>query len=155
MTMWILLTVIVGLFFASFFSKRRFGLLGLGLAGGAMLNNIWGDNIRSFVLTYGSPLGDYTTVVISSLVILLPAIALLFHGYTYESKLSRGFSSLLFAIFALALLCDIFGPVSGLTGDLEVAYQWFISQKIIIAGVALVVAVVDVFFASPALDGKK
>jgi hypothetical protein len=85
--MWILLTVIVGLFFASFFSKRRFGLLGLGLAGGAMLNNIWGDNIRSFVLTYGSPLGDYTTVVISSLVILLPAIPLLFDGYTYESKL--------------------------------------------------------------------
>lgn len=145
----ILLAVAVGLFAASFLSKRRFGLLGLGLAAGAMLNDIWGNAILNFVLSHGSPLGDYTSVVVASAVILLPSIALLFHGYTYDSKLSRGISSALFAALALAFLIQPFGQISGLSGTSLTIYNLFVDQKTLIVGATLAIAVVDIFLTKP------
>lgn len=151
----------VALFAVAFISKRRFGLLGLALTAGATLSTIWSYDAGLLVSSLGVvPEGVITQAVTQSIVVLLPAILLLFHGYAYKNMFSRIIGSLLFMILALAFLIEPIGyalPLDGLGADIYGTARYY---KDVIISVGVILAVVDIFFTkkpAPAAEksGKK
>ncbi len=140
----------VVLFFGAFISKRRFGLLGLALAAGATLSTIWSYDAGLVVSGTGIfPEGPMTQAATQSLVVLLPALLLLFHGYAYKNIISRIIGSLLFAVLALAFLVEPIGYALPLEGLGATAYNTIKSNKDLIVSIGVVLAVIDLFFTRP------
>lgn len=145
------LIVLVGLalvFFAlSFFSKRRFGLLGLGLAAGFVLSGLWLDTAEFMVSMTGAvPNGVVSNLVATVLLVLLPSLILLFHGYAYKTVTGRIIGSALFAVLALGFLAEPLGKALVLEGPGADAFGVLASNADLIVGVGVIVAVFDVFF---------
>lgn len=139
------------LFAGAFISKRRFGLLGLALTAGATLSTIWSYEAGLVVSATGLvPEGVVTQAVTQSLVVLLPAILLLFHGYAYKNLFARLVGSFLFAVLALAFLVEPIGFALPLTGVGNTVYQTILDYKNVIISVGVILAVVDLFFTKPA-----
>lgn len=144
------------LFAGAFISRRRFGLLGLALTAGATLSTIWSYDAGLVVSSTGLlPEGVITQAVTQSLVVLLPAILLLFHGYAYKNILSRVVGSLLFAVLALAFLVEPIGYALPLEGGGATVYSTLKGYKSVIISVGVVLAVVDLFFTKPAPRSEK
>lgn len=144
------------LFFGSFLSKRRFGLLGLALTAGATLSTIWSYDAGLIIASTGLvPAGPMTNAVALSLVVLLPAIVLLFHGYRYKALFSRIIGSLLFTILAIAFLLEPIGFALPLEGNSAYLYNQAVSYKEVVISVGVVLAVVDLFFTKPAHVAEK
>lgn len=142
--------VMVILFIAAFWTRRRFGLLGLALAAGSILSQIWNTDAGLIVSATGLvPRGALTDAVTLSLLVLLPPILLLFHGTTYKSHLSRVIGALLFALLALAFLVQPLGHVLTLEGMGADVYNWIDTNRTILISVGLVLAVIDLFFTNP------
>jgi hypothetical protein len=140
----------VALFLGAFMSKRRFGLLGLALTAGATLSNIWSYDAGLVVSSTGLvPDGPLTNAIALSLIVLLPAIVLLFHGYTYKENAARVIGSLLFMMLALAFLVEPIGfalPLQGVAADV---YNWLVANKELIISIGVVLAIIDLFFTKP------
>lgn len=148
----IAILVLAGLLFTgAYISKRRFGLLGLALTAGATLSVIWDYNASLLVAATGLvPSGPVTTAVTLGLVVLLPAVVLLFHGESYRSVVPRIIGSLMFAILAIAFLAHPLGLVLPLEGISADVYNWINSNKSAIISIGVVLAVADLFFTRPA-----
>jgi len=138
------------LFLSSYLTRRRFGLLGLALAAGSILSTLWGFDAGLVVSMLGFPSGTITTAVTLSLVVLLPAIVLLFHGHTYKTHLPRIIGSLLFTLLALAFLVNPLGHAFALSGTGANIYGYLVQYKDVIISIGLALAVVDLFFTKPA-----
>lgn len=139
------------LFFGAFISRRRFGLLGLALTAGATLSMTWSYYAGLMIASTGLvPAGPITTAAASAIVVLLPAIVLLFHGYTYKNMVSRIIGSLLFTALALAFLIEPLKAALVLTGSAADVYAMLDANKGIIISVGVVLAVIDLFFTKPA-----
>ena len=152
--------VAILLFTGAFISKRRFGLLGLALTAGATLSTIWSYDAGLVVSGIGIvPKGEITQAVTQSLVVLLPAILLLFHGTTYRNNIARIFGSLMFTVLALAFLVEPIGYALPLDGTGAVVYDRIKEYKDTIISIGVVLAIVDLFFTAPAhfsgRSGKK
>lgn len=146
----------VVLFAGAFVSKRRFGLLGLALTAGAMLSTIWNYYAGLVVASTGLfPQNVITQAATQSLVVLLPAILLLFHGYAYKNVISRTVGSLLFTVLALAFLVEPIGYAMPLEGLGATVYQYLREYKDIIISVGVILAIVDLFFTKPAHLAEK
>ena len=142
----IFLIVIASLFALVFFTKRRFGVLGLALAAGAMLSNLWVGDLTPIIADAGFVLvkPPLASVVAASL-ILLPAVLLLFSGPTYKSMPQRIGGAIAFAILATALLLDPLGSALVIEGAGKSVYEYMTAHRTLIITVGLVLAVVDVF----------
>ncbi len=148
--------VIAGLFGAAFFSKRRFGLLGLALTAGATLSTIWSYDAGLVVSSTGLvPEGPLTQAVTLSLVTLLPAILLLFHGYKYKNSVGRVVGSALFTVLALAFLVEPIGYVLPLEGIGADVYGWLKENKDLIISIGVLLAVGDLFLTKPVKSVEK
>lgn len=148
--------VAVVLFVLAFVSKRRFGLLGLALAAGATISTIWSYDAGLVVSATGLlPEGPATQAIVQSLVVLLPAILLLFHGYSYKNGLARAVGSLMFAVLALAFLVEPLEYALPLSGAAAEAYSTIKQYKDAIISVGVILAVLDIFFTKPARAIKK
>ena len=146
----------VALFVGAFISKRRFGLLGLALTAGATLSTIWSYDAGLVVSSTGLvPDGPITNAVALSLIVLLPAIVLLFHGYTYKSTFPRVVGSLLFMALALAFLVAPLEYVLPLEGVAADVYRWLVAHKELIISIGVVLAIIDLFFTKPKLIDKE
>lgn len=148
----ILICIVIAavLFVSAFMHKRRFGLLGLALAAGSLLSGIWGYDVGLIASGLGIPSGPLTSAIILSLIILLPAAILLFHGYTYNTLIGRVVGASLFTLLALAFLIEPLSHIlmpQGLGAD---AYNWLMNNRTIIIGTGLIIAVVDLFLTRPA-----
>jgi hypothetical protein len=142
--------VIAGLFAAAYFSKRRFGLLGLALTAGATLSSMWSYDAGLVVSSLGVvPEGPTTQAVTLSLVTLLPTVLLLFHGYTYKKKLGRIVGSLLFTALAVAFLVEPIGYVLPLEGTGADVYEWLKANREVIISIGVLLAVFDLFLTKP------
>lgn len=97
--------IAAALFAATYFTRRRFGVLGLALAAGFILSSLWAADVTPLVREAGVELlsPPLASVVAASLV-LLPAIILLFAGPKYSKRLPRVIGSVAFALLAAALL---------------------------------------------------
>ena len=138
------------LFAGAFISRRRFGLLGLALSAGATLSTLWSYEAGLVISSTGLvPAGPMTNAIALSRVVLLPALILLFHGYTYKDILSRILGSFLFTVLALAFLLEplqFILPLEGQTADI---YRLLNDNKGIVISVGVVLAIVDLFFTKP------
>ena len=140
----------VVLFLGAYISKRRFGLLGLALTAGATLSTLWTYEAGLIVSSTGLiPEGVVTQAVTQSLVVLLPAILLLFHGYAYKNRVSRIAGSLLFTVLALAFLVGPIGYALPLEGVGAQVYGTLKTYKDAIISAGVVLAIVDLFFTKP------
>lgn len=152
----VLAGVALGLFFGAFISKRRFGLLGLALTAGATLGTIWSYNAGLVVAATGVvPDGVITQAVAQSLVVLLPAILLLFHGYSYKGIVGRLVGAVLFTVLALAFLVEPLSYALPLDGSGGVVYSTIRQYKDIIISAGVILAVIDLFFTKPAHLAEK
>lgn len=143
--------VALGLFVVSFVSKRRFGLLGLGLSAGAILSPLWSDTAGLLISATGLvPEGPATTGLSIALVMLVPSIVLLFQGYKYKSIFGRIVGSLLYVVLAFAFLSPAIGSTFTLDGPFVQAQSWLASHKDMIIGVGIGVAVLDILVSRPA-----
>jgi hypothetical protein len=157
MTVLIVFVVLfLALFVGAFLSKRRFGLLGLALTAGATLSGIWTYYAGLIISSTGlMPSGPLTDAIALSLIVLLPAIILLFHGYTYKENAARVIGSLLFAVLALAFLVEPIGHALFLEGTGADVYRWLSENRDVIISIGVVAAVVDLFFTKPAKLAEK
>lgn len=140
----ILLVLVVALFVGAFLSKRRFGVLGLGLTAGAIVSPIWGDNAGYVVSSTGLVAeGPLVSAIALSALILIPAVLFMFHGYKYKHVLGRIIGSVLFTLLAIAFLIGPIGSALTLTGPVGDAYQWFVANHELIVSVGVACAVAD------------
>jgi hypothetical protein len=154
----ILLIVFLALFAGAFLSKRRFGLLGLGLTAGAIISPIWGDN-AGFVLSSTGLIneGPLVSVIALSALILIPSILImvLHRGYTYKHLPGRIIGSLLFTLLAAAFLVGPIGAAFTLTGPAAGVYNWLVANHSLIISVGVALAVVDLIIAKPAHKSER
>lgn len=155
-TLIILIGIVLALFAMAFFSKRRFGLLGLALTAGATLSVMWADTAGLVVASTGVvPDTTLTQTITSSVIVLLPAILLLFHGYAYKNIFSRIVGSLFFAVLAVAFLIEPIGKIFVLQGIGATIYDQILAHKEAIISVGVILAVADLFFTKPARASEK
>lgn len=143
--------ITIGLFLAAFMTKRRFGLLGLALAAGSVLSTMWSYDAGILVGSLGFvPSGPLTTALTLVVIVLMPAILLLFHGYTYKGLIGRVVGASLFTMLSIAFLVEPLGYALTLEGVGADVYAWFVANKEVLISVGVIAAVVDLFFTKPA-----
>jgi hypothetical protein len=140
------LIVIASLFALAFLTKRRFGVLGLALAAGAMLANLWVGDLTPIIAQAGFVLvkPPLQSVVAASLT-LLPAVILLFSGPTYKALPQRIAGALAFAVLATALLLDSLGSALVIEGVGKSVYDYMADHKALFITIGLVLAIFDIF----------
>jgi hypothetical protein len=136
--------VVAALFILAFFTKRRFGVLGLALAAGAMLSGLWVGDLTPIIANAGfiivkPPLSS----VVSAGLILLPALLLLSSGPTYKTMRQRVIGAAAFAVLAVALLLEPLGSALVIDGIGRSVYEFFVQYRSIIITAALSLAVLD------------
>lgn len=108
----VLVVVAVVFWLLAYTTKRRFGVLGLALASGALLSLMWAGQLVGIVERADISLASISTAgLVSALLVLAPALLLLFSGPSYKSKNARVMGALLFAVFAVVLIAE---PLSSL-----------------------------------------
>jgi hypothetical protein len=107
----LVLAVLLGALFAlSYITKRRFGVLGLALCAGALLSASWTATLTPWVESQGVVfVSPPLSAVVSTLLVLGPALLLLFSGPTYSSTIQRIFGSVAFALLAFVFLLQPIG----------------------------------------------
>lgn len=138
--------LIAGTFLLAYFSKRRFGVLGLALAAGALISEQWAGTVTPFLETQGlqmvaPPLGVSVAIALT----LLPAIVLLLSGPSYNKGFERIIGAVLFTVLAFAFVAPQIGPELVFDNIGLVLYDTMQDYRPLIIVVGLTVAVVDVF----------
>jgi hypothetical protein len=136
------------LFVLSYTTKRRFGVLGLALAAGAMLSDLWAQKLTPLVASTGLQLAaPPLSTVVAVLLVLLPALFLLMSGPTYGNRTERIIGALLFATLATALLIEPLGSGLILQGEGKQVYDWIFENRVYIVTLGLIAALTDLLFA--------
>jgi hypothetical protein len=152
----ILLVLVAALFAGAFLSKRRFGVLGLGLAAGAIISPIWGDNASFVVSSTGLVQeGPLVNAIALSALILIPAVLFMFHGYKYKHIFGRVIGSVSFTLLAAAFLAGPIGSALTLTGPVGNVYEWVVANHELIISIGVVFAIVDFLLSKTAHKSEK
>ncbi|HUO61987.1 MAG TPA: hypothetical protein VMT96_00860 [Candidatus Bathyarchaeia archaeon] len=141
----IVLGIIIAVLFAvTYFTRRRFGVLGLALCAGYLLSTMWTGDVTPWIEGAGVEL---VAPPLSSLVavglVLLPAVLLLFSGPTYHKKLPRLLGAVLFALLAAAFMLGPLGNSLSLDAMGTKVYQQLVDNKNVIITVAIAYALYD------------
>jgi hypothetical protein len=136
--------VIVTLFLLAFITKRRFGVLGLALAAGAMLSNLWAVKLTPLVAQAGvvsdrPPL----EVLVAATLVLLPAVLLLFSGPSYHDMPMRVGGAFCFALLATVFLMEPIGGTLVLMDQNMQVYDWLLQNRVYIVTGGLILAILD------------
>ena len=136
--------ILVTLFALAFFTKRRFGVLGLSLTAGATLSTMWASTLTPFVQKSGFIIAaPPMETVVGAILILLPAILLLFSGPTYSKMNQRLIGAAAFALLASAFLLDPLGGALVLDGDSQEVYTLLADNRMYIITAGIVFALFD------------
>jgi hypothetical protein len=132
------------LFFSMYFTHRRFGVVGLALAAGAMLSTLWTDTATPAVAQAGIELvRPPLEVVVAAALTLMPALVLLFGGPTYKIKIQRLLGSAAFALLAIVLLLEPLGTGLVIDSTGRPVYELLKQYQHLIVTAGLVAAVAD------------
>ena len=143
----VFIIILALLFVLAFFTKRRFGVLGLALAAGAMISSLWAQTLTPIIEQAGvSVSAPPLLTLVSVSLVLLPAVLLLFSGPSYKDLISRVFGAFLFASLALALLIEPLGSGLVLIGQGKDVYDFFATNRVYIVTVGLIIALGDLLF---------
>lgn len=153
----IFLGIVAVLFVLAYVTKRRFGLLGLALAAGALLSSLWVGDLTPIIAGAGIVVVEPPLETIVSVgLTLLPAILLLFSGPVYKGKLHRVVGAAVFALLAGALLLPTFGSALVVDEVARPAYDVLSQYRPVIITFALVYAIGDLVVAkSPKHRGRE
>ncbi len=132
--------------FLAYVSKRRFGVLGLALAAGALMESVWSPELLGLVEGWGVNFASISVAgMVSATLVLLPAVLLLFSGPGYSGKRGRFMGSILFAGFATALLVPVVSQALILDSFGRMLYVMIEDvQRYIITG-GIVLAILDLW----------
>lgn len=134
----VVLIIIAALFALTYFTKRRFGVLGLALAAGAMLSDLWASDVTPYIERAGLQIvAPPMETIVAAAITLLPAIVLLFSGPAYAKKSQRIVGAAAFALLAAAFLLEPLGNALVITVD-GLKYYTLLSENrvwIITAGI--------------------
>jgi hypothetical protein len=140
----VFIIVIALLFALAYFTKRRFGVLGLALAAGSMLSGLWAEKLTPIVANAGLVVENPPLItVVSVALVLLPAIFLLFSGPSYHQMPMRLISAVLFAALAFALLIEPLGSALVLQDQGKEVYDFMSDNRVYIVTAGLILAVLD------------
>ncbi|HET8690167.1 MAG TPA: hypothetical protein VFL81_01920 [Candidatus Saccharimonadales bacterium] len=135
------------LFIISFVTKRRFGVLGLGLAAGVIIASQFSRWLTQLLdrQAFGfDPFSDHAMAMI--ILVLAPAIILLAGGPRYKSHKSALLGSAGFVVLAFVLLIE---PLAGNMGWLEQTVpnlvKFFSTNQGLIAAFGVILAIGDMF----------
>ncbi|HEY0964994.1 MAG TPA: hypothetical protein VGE13_00765 [Candidatus Saccharimonadales bacterium] len=141
----VFLIVLAVLFVLAFFTKRRFGVLGLALAAGAMLSSLWAETLTPVIEQAGVVVEVPPLITLVSVgLVLLPAVLLLFSGPSYRDLPMRLLGAFAFAALALALLVEPLGSAMVLEGESAKVYDFFVTNRVYIVTGGLVLALFDI-----------
>lgn len=136
--------VLLLLFGLAYVTKRRFGVLGLALAAGSMLSELWAAQLTPLVREAGLVVQSPPLItVVSVALVLLPAVFLLFSGPSYRDTGRRVLGAFLFAALAFALLIEPLGSALVLQAEGRTIYEFFSDNRVYIVTIGLIIAVVD------------
>ena len=136
--------VLLLLFGLAYFTKRRFGVLGLALAAGSMLSELWAAQLTPVVRDAGLIVQNPPLITIVSVVlVLLPSVFLLFSGPSYHDTTKRVIGAFLFAALAFALLIEPLGSALVLQDQGRSVYEFFSNNQVFIVTAGLIIAVFD------------
>ncbi len=138
-----------------YFSKRRYGLLGLALIAGSIISASWTSYVTLTLQLQGIRLlSPPLNVVVAVILLLLPAVFLLFVGPKYRKKWQRISGSFLFALLGTLLVTAAIARESPELIDGPIAQAIIqVYPLIIVVGVAL--AIIDTVMAHAPKKGKK
>ncbi|RYX79201.1 hypothetical protein EON76_00575 [bacterium] len=151
----IILAIIFGVLFTLVFvTKRRFGMLGLALTAGATLSGLWASDLTPYVQQAGLDLvAPPLETVISVVLILLPAVALLFSSPKVHKLRQKLISATLFALLALGFMQESLGTALVLEGQGKVVFGYLTQYHGWIITVGIVYALFDLLFVkTPKID---
>ena len=147
----VFIVVLILLFALAYLTKRRFGVLGLALAAGSMLSELWAAELTPIVRDAGLVVQNPPLItVVSVALVLLPALCLLFSGPSYRDTHKRVFGAFLFAALAFALLIEPLGSALVLQAEGRMIYEFFADNQVYIVTVGLIIAVLDLLGAHTA-----
>ena len=143
------------LFVFAFISKRRLGVIGLSLAAGLVLSEVWAYELSLIAGIFRLGSDAAGMAIIKSLVIILPSLILMIHGGKYKTAFGRITGALLYTILALAFLIEPMRSVLSIDGSMADAYMRFVNQKDLVIGAGLILATLDVFMIKHAPKDKE
>ncbi len=143
----VLAIVAAALFITVYVTRRRVGVLGLGLAAGAILSNLWVGDLTPFVAQAGieivrPPLSS----VVATVITLLPALILLFGGPGYKGTWQRIVGSLVFAVLAIVFLLEPLGAALVVDESGKPVFEFLQRHQNILITAGLGFAVIDLLF---------
>lgn len=142
----IILSIVVGALFAlAYFSRRRFGTLGLALCAGFLLSTMWTADVTPLIrkagIVFSSP---PLSSVVAAVLILTPAIVLMLGGPTYRKHGHRIIAAIAFALLATAFLLSPLGSSINLDDKTQQIYRFLFDNRNVVITVAVVYALFDV-----------
>lgn len=149
MTIVILIGIALALFALVFVTRRRFGVLGLGLTAGVILQQLLGATVADFLESQGLPIEPLSYATAAQIfLILLPPLILLAGGPKYHDSRGALVGSLAFSLLATLF---ILGPLTrdlptldeGVKVVLDFIAEW---RNVLVAG-GVIAAVIDMFLA--------
>ncbi len=142
----ILFISVVVLFLLAFVSRRRFGVLGLALASGYVLQRLWESDFPIWAEFIPFPETSVFSplTIIGLIVLLLPSVILLFGGPAYKNTTGRIFGSALYALLAVLFGMGALVGSMNLSGDGRLVYDFVMQNRDYILTAALIAAVIDV-----------
>lgn len=151
----IFIALVIVAFILIFLTKRRFGVLGLALAAGAVLSQLWVGSLTPMVAHAGIQItGPPLESVVAAVVTVTPALLLLFSGSTYRSTTWRVIGGLIFAALAIAFLLDPLGSALVINGPGRPVYHFFVENKMMIISLGLIISLLDVLATKSAKHPK-
>ncbi len=151
--------IIIAIIFAvllalAFFTKRRFGVLGLALTAGATLSGLWANELTPYIRQAGLELvAPPLETVVAIVLILLPAVVLLFSGPKVHKLSQKVFSGALFALLALAYMVEPLGSALILEGEAKMLFDYLNDYHGWIITAGIVYALFDLLFVkTPKID---
>jgi hypothetical protein len=152
----VLAILFVALFVLAYFTRRRFGVLGLALCAGSILSASWASTLTPWIESQGVYIvSPPLSAVVSGLLILGPALLLLFSGPTYAQHWQRILGSLAFAGLAFVFLLRPIGDAVIFDAASSQMYDAVQKGSSLIIVLGIVVALVDIFITRTPHHHKK
>lgn len=140
----ILVIIVAALFGLAFMTKRRFGVLGLGLSAGALLAGSLSATSADLIDAQNISIPGMTSEGIAAVILtLLPSLLLLLGGPRYVTLLPAVFGAAGYAVLGTMLLL---GPLSGalaVDGSARTILNQVAEVESILISVTVLVAVLD------------
>ena len=145
MTDLVLVSVLAGfLFRLAFLTMRRFGVLGLALAAGAIMSELWVGDLTPLVAQTGIViLRPPLESLVAATLLLLPAAFLFISGPVYRGMRSRVTGALLFALLAVFLMLDIFESALVIEGVGQTIFTGLTDWRMLGTSALLILAIFD------------